>query len=466
MKGRMQLILITRRRGSMNKGNQTLRKWAVMGACFLTVVSAASGQERKLTLQEAIGLALLQNHAVKIAHYEVAAEEQKKRNAESNYFPLITNQSNALYTTALERIDVPPGAFGAIPGGALIPSSTTYLTQGRSAFQASGTQLSQPLTTLIKVHEANKIAAADVGISQASLRKTSTDVVYSVHQLYYRLLTAQLQRKAAELQITSSNENLAESGEQYKNGSLLKVALVENRANSLEAKLTLLTTDMQISDLVTELNDVLGLPLDTKLVLDPSVDTAFDLATREESLQVALKNNPEVQEAVQSLSKARAAEGAAKAEYIPNTTGFARYSYQNGVPFLDHNFGTFGVLFSYDLFDAGKRRSLVRERRDEVSEAEEALERAKDEVGVRITTIYNKLETTRAMVDVANEYLSARQESARLTEDQYKQGTSLASQRDASRAQAMKAQAGLLEASLDYLLARDELNRILGSSAP
>jgi hypothetical protein len=29
----------------------------------------------------------------------------------------------------------------------------------------------------------------------------------------------------------------------------------------------------------------------------------------------------------------------------------------------------------------------------------------------------------------------------------------------------MKAQAGLLEASLDYLLSRDELNRVLGSSA-
>jgi len=450
----------------MNKENHASRKLATMAVCVLTLVSAAGGEERKLTLPEAVDLALHQNHAVKIAHYGVAAELQKKRGAQSSYYPTLTNESNAIYVTELQRVQVPAGAWGAPPATGPIPASTVFLTQGNNAFQTSGTTLAQPLTQLIKIHAANKVAAADVGISQASLRKTSTDVVYSVHELYYRLLSTQLQRRAAELQITSSNETLAESREQYKNGSLLQVAVVESRANSLEAKQTLLTTDMQLSDLTVELNDVLGLPLDTKLVLDPQVDTAFDVPPREESFTKALKDNPEVQEAVQQLAKARAAEAAAKAEYIPNITGFARHRYQNGVPFVERNYGVFGVEFSYDVFEGGKRRALVRERQDEVLEAEENLERTKEAVGVNIATIYNKLETTRAMVDVAREYLAARQENAGLNEDQFKQGALLASQRDASRAQAMKAQAGLLEASLGYLLARDELTRTLGSTAP
>src|ERR1700758_4509856 len=71
---------------------------------------------------------------------------------------------------------------------------------------------------------------------------------------------------------------------------------------------------------------------------------------------------------------------------------------------------------------AGKRSALVRERRAEVSEAEEDLERTKEEVGVRIVAIYNKLETTRAMVEVAREDLAARQENARLSDEQFKRG--------------------------------------------
>ena len=438
---------------------------AVLAGCALVAFSTCYGQERRIQMQEAIDLAIHQNHAVKMARYAVSAEEERKRIAYSDYFPSITNESTALYVTNLQRIEVPSGAFGVIPGGPTIPSSTVFLTQGRQSFQSSGTMLAQPLTQLIKIHDANKIADADLRASTATERKTVTEVTLEVQELYYRILTTQLQRNAAQLQITSSDESVAEAREQNKNGSLLEASLIESRANSLDAKQTLLVADMQISTLTTQLNNVLGLPLDTRLVLDPDVNTALDLPAREDAERIALNNNPEIQEAVQKVAKARAAEGAAKAEYIPDVTAFARYSYQNGVPFLDHNFGTFGVRLTYDLFDAGKRRSLIHERQSEVASAQENLARIKEEVGVRITTIYNRLQTTSTMIDVAKESLHAHQENARLTENQFNEGASLVSQRDAARAQMMKAQAGLLEASLDYLLTRDELARVLGTTA-
>ncbi len=450
----------------MTKRNFAIARWTVVLACTLAVAAAAPAQERKLTLKEAIDLATSKNHSLKVASFALAAEQQKRRIAQSSYFPSISNQSNFLHITDLQRIEVPAGAFGVIPGGPTIPASNVFLTQGNSTFETVGTMIAQPITQLIKIHDANKVAAADVGVSQASLRKATTDVIFKVQELYYRVLTTQLQRDAAELQITSGSENLNENTEQVKNGSLLEVARVESRANLLEAKQALLTTDMQISDLTIQLNDVLGLPLDTKLVLDPNVDVALDLPSREESLKTAMNDNPEIKEAVQTLSKAQAAHAAAKAEYIPDVTAFARHSYQNGVPFVDRNFGTFGIQLTYDLFDAGKRRALVRERRDEISEAEENLKQVKDEVEVRLNMIYNKLEVTRAMVEVRREYLAARQESVRLSEDQFKQGITLASQRDSSRAQAMKARAGLLDASLAYLLTRDDLTRTLGGTTP
>jgi len=312
----------------------------------------------------------------------------------------------------------------------------------------------------------NSIVSRTVNLSQASLKKASTDVVFRVHELYYRVLTSQLQREAAELQITSGSENLNENTEQVKKGSLLEVSRIESRASLLEAQQALLTTDMQIADITIQLNDVLGLPLNTTLVLDPNVDVSLDLPPREESLKTAINGNPEIKEAVQTLAKAQAAHSAAKAEYIPDVTAFARHSYQNGVPLLDRNFGTFGIRLSYDVFDGGKRRATIRERRDEVSQAEENLEQVKDEIEVRINMIYNRLEVARAVVEVRKEYLAARQENARLSEDQFKQGITLASQRDASRAQAMKARAGLLDASLAYLLARDDLDRALGGTTP
>ena len=445
----------------MNNLKNAIGRWIAVVACAFAVASGAMAQERHLTIQEAIDLALRANHGLRAASYQVSAEEEKRRIAKSNYFPSITNESNLLHITDLQRIEVPAGAFGSG-----IPTSNVFLTQGTRTLESSGTMIAQPITQLIKIHQANKNAAADVNLSQASLKKASTDVVFRVHELYYRVLTSQLQREAAELQITSGSENLNENVEQVKNGSLLEVSRLESRASLLEAQQALLTTDMQIADLTIQLNDVLGLPLNTKLVLDPNVDVSLDLPLREESLKTAFNDNPEIKEAVQALAKARAAHSAAKAEYIPDVTAFARYSYQNGVPFVDRNFGTFGIHLSYDVFDAGKRSALIRERRDEVSQAQENLKQVKDEIEVRVNMIYNRLEVARAMVEVRKEYLAARQETARLSQDQFKQGITLASQRDASRAQAMKARAGLLDASLNYLLARDDLNRALGGTTP
>jgi len=445
----------------MKKRNYAIGRWTVVMVCMCAMASGAMAQQRRLTIQEAIDLALRANHSLRAASYQVSAEEEKRRIAKSNYFPSITNESNILHITDLQRVEVPAGAFGSG-----IPVSNTFLSQGTQTFESSGTMIAQPITQLIKIHQQNKIAVADVNLSQASLKKASTDVVFRVHELYYRVLTSQLQKDAAELQITSGSENLNENNEQVKKGSLLEVARIESRASLLEAQQALLTTDMQIADLTIQLNDVLGLPLNTKLVLDPNVDASLDLPPREESLKTALTDNPEIKEAVQTLAKAQAARSAAKAEYIPDVTAFARHSYQNGVPLLDRNFGTFGIRLNYDVFDAGKRRALIRERRDEVSEAEENLHRVRDEIEVRINMIYNRLEVARAMVEVRKEYLAARQENARLSEDQFKQGITLASQRDASRAQAMKARAGLLDASLAYLLARDDLNRALGGTTP
>src|ERR1700722_8791839 len=362
----------------MRKQSNVLNAVTTILVSVLAFIHIANGQERKLNMQEAVDLALRQNHAVKIAHYRLEADRQKLRGARSTYYPRVTNESNFLHLSDLQRVEVPAGSLGSIPGGVNLPMSNVFLPQGKETLETSGTEIAQPLTQLIKIHDADKIAAADVRISASSLQATSTEVVFSVHELYYRILTTQLQRKASEAQIKASDEVLAENTEQLKNGSLLQAAMLESRAKALAAKQALLTADMQLSDLTTQLNDVLGLPLDTKLVLDPVIDLGAEVPTREMALQTALKNNPAVQQAITELSKARAAQGAAKAEYLPDITGFARYSYHNGVSFVDHNFGTFGIHLNYDLFDGGKRQSLVRERDEETSEAKENIERAKE----------------------------------------------------------------------------------------
>src|SRR5262249_3156734 len=152
------------------------------------------------------------------------------------------------------------------------------------------------------------------------------------------------------------------------------------------------TIDLRLADLNTELDDLVGLPLNTPLVVSPVEAVALVERPREDALQMALAENPQIAAAMESVQQAKAALTAAKSAYIPDVTAFARYSYQNNVPFLIHNFGTFGVNLSYDVFDFGKRRATVREREAQLAQARENVERLKEAVGVQIEQSLNKVE--------------------------------------------------------------------------
>jgi outer membrane protein TolC len=436
-----------------------------IGFISLTAICAtpqrAAAEVRRLTLEEAVHLAVSQNRALKIARLKVDENQQKKAGDRSSYFPSITNQSNALHITELQNVVIPGGAFGTV-GGAFIPPRDINLQQGKLTLFSSGTMIAQPVTQLIRIRQQNRIAAAEVAISRDDLKKAENEVAVQVHTLYYGILVTQLQKKSAEQQTEYSNENLRESEEDVRKGSALKVVAIGSRADLLAGKQSVLTADLQLADLKTEFNDLLGLPLDTELELDAGVPTSFETLDKTEYTKLAWAENPDILAAEETVRKARAGVAAAKTAYIPDITAFARHSYQDGVPFLVHNFGTFGVNLSYDVFDFGKRRATVREREIALAEAEQNVERLKEQVAVSIERSYNKVARTKTMVDVARQVMTLRDESERLAVNQLKYGEVNVSERRQASAARYKAQADLLQASLGYLLARAELEQAVG----
>jgi outer membrane protein TolC len=420
-----------------------------------------ANEVRHLTLTEAVHLAISQNRALKIARLKVTENEQKKAGQHSTYFPSIKNESNFLHVTELQNIGIPAGAFGSA-GGSALPSQNTLLPQGQKTFYTSGTQLSQPVTQLIRIRDQNRMAAADVAISRDDVKKAENEVALQVHSLYYGILIAKLQKQAAEQQIRYADENLRESEDDVRNGNALKVAAIQGRATALESRQSALTADLQLADLTTELNDLLGLPLDSQLDLDAAVPADFNQRPREEYVQTAWSQNPQIQAAQEAVEKAHAAVGAAKSAYIPDVTAYARQSYQDGVPFLVRNFGTFGINMTWEVFDFGKRRAAVREREAQLAQAEENLRRLKEEAAVSIERSYNKMERTRSMVQVATQVVKLRQESERLAQNQLAHGAVLVSEHRQATAATYKAQADFLQANLGFLLAWAELQEAAG----
>ena len=434
---------------------------AMAALAVMAVTSLSASDARHLTLKEAVHLALSQNRSLKIARLKVRENQEKQKREHSGYFPELTNQSNALHITDLQIIELPAGSLGVV-GSVPIPTQSLIVGQGQLTLYSSGTTLAQPLTQLIRVHAANRMAAAELAASREDLRKAENQVALDVHSLYFSILIARLQKQAAEQQSVYASENLREREEDIRNGAALRIAAIQGRASLLESQQAVLTAELQLADLITELNDLLGLPLDTRLDLDPVIPQDFDQRPREEYTQEAWAAHPEILAAEEGVRKARAAVAAAKTAYIPDITAYARYSYQDGLPFFVRNFGTFGFHMDWDVFDFGKRRAAVREREAQLAQAEENLERLKEEVAVGIERAYNKLQRTRNLVQVADQVVKLRQEGDRLAGNQLTQGVMVVAERRQATAETYKAEADYLQASLGYVLAWAELERVIG----
>ncbi|MFZ0882921.1 MAG: TolC family protein [Candidatus Acidiferrales bacterium] len=309
---------------------------------------------------------------------------------------------------------------------------------------------------------ANDIARADLNATRANSQETENEVALKVHELYYRVLIAQLQRNATEAKIKAAQDLQNERVQEVKYGSTLDENLVESRAQSLQAKQQLLTTELQLSDLTLQLDDLIGLPLTTELALDTSVPAVQNTCEREACIKTALKSHPEIIAAREEVRKAAAGAKLSKADYVPDVSAFAQYSYQDNVPFLARNFGSFGVQFEYDIFDGGRRRAAVRESNSALAQAKENLERVTDDVQLRVQVAYNKLHRTQEMVSVSQELVALRTESSRVTAQQLQQGAALHSQADSAVAQELDAQTQLLESQLDYIQASDEMKLAMG----
>jgi multidrug efflux pump subunit AcrB len=418
---------------------------------------------RRMTLPEAVDLALKQNTSLKIARARVRESREKTVTARADYFPQLSNDTSLLGLSDRGLVTVPAGALGMVPGLGPFPTQTTTFDQGSNTVLLANTTLGQPITQLFKIHQGVRVAAAGERISEAELKKAEDEVVLGVHQLYYGLLAARQQVGALEAQIVAAREALREVEDSVRAGNALQVAAIGGRASLLKSRQSLLAAENQVADLNEEMDDLLGLPLDTELELAEVGASPGERLTREQYLNAAIAHNPELQGAKETVSKTRSALMAARYEYVPNVGAFARATYQSGVPFLAHNFGTFGLQMNWNVFDWGKRKGLVGEREAQLTEAEENLRRITDRITVDLEKAYRKLERTQMMVDVAQEALALRQEAERIVRDRLKAGVTSDAKNAEAVAATRSAEVDELQARLAFRLALAEIARIAGS---
>jgi multidrug efflux pump subunit AcrB/outer membrane protein TolC len=459
------MFVVAHRRSSsllLKRQHRKLPEKAVVTLMVLFVLTGiARAESRRITLDEAVRLATMQNSTAKMARMKVKEMNARVTQARANYFPVLSNDTAAVHLGAMDRLVIPQGALGIYPSDGAIPGKDISIKLGNQDLLLSQTTAAQPITQFFKIRAGINVARADAGIARDDARSAEDEVALKMKELYLNLLSLERRKQAAELRIEAGEERLVEAQNGVAAGAVLELKVLEGKAQIAEARHALGSLEDAISDMKVEFNDLAGLPLETEVELVSPSSESNEKALDNLEVQ-ALQHNPKVAAARETLAKAKAGLSAARAEYIPEVGIFAQYVYQNGVPLLNENNGAVGFKMNWTLAEFGKRSGQVHERQAQVSEAEENLHVVENRVRIETDKALRRVHRAETGLEAARESTWARAEMRRITADQVEAKTVNASALKEADAQLAEAEAVLFQAEVERSVALAELERTLG----
>jgi outer membrane protein TolC len=395
---------------------------------------------RRITLQQAQHMAAAATNPLeRLGQLQVQAAEQHRLGVKSNYFPNVATQAYGLQLSEF------PGEILTVRRplvGSFVSVPINIIEQSQFAVNVAAVQ---PITPIFAVRQLVKIARADENIARAKAGMPVTEQANVIEKNFFDLLIAE-----RELITAGSEARKVQAKWMAVNDSGTRIS--EQQTDAFAAAKSMLLAASTVRELTASLNDLLGLPAETRLELVPP-DPLIENLSLNEATASATNGSAEVIEAEQTAIKAHAGSKLAKMEYFPSIAVLGGFTHQNAINVvLPENFGYVGIIGTYTLFNGGKREHAVKEARAQAEAADLGVQLTKAKVAGAVKTSYLRLERSRQLYQLARRMVS----SARVVGASY-----VPDDEDMDPARA-KLEAELFRADLEYRQAYAEVKNLIG----
>ena len=100
-----------------------------------TSLTSLGSEQRSITLDEALQMAMKKNSTVRIAEQKAREADAKVVQAKANYFPVVTNETNAIHVAETQSLTIPRGTLGTYSATGPIPGTDVEDSTGRAEFR-------------------------------------------------------------------------------------------------------------------------------------------------------------------------------------------------------------------------------------------------------------------------------------------------------------------------------------------
>ena len=436
----------------------------MIGLCWLN--AAAQEEPLNLSLEEAVALGLENNYSSLKSEKDVDIALRRKWEIISQGLPQING--NVDYQNFLKQpVTLIPGEIGGGEAGTFVP--VRFGTQQNLSATATWSQLIFDGSYIVGVQSAKTL----LQISKNAKTKTDLEVKKAVINAYGNVLMAQESVEILNNNLQNVSKNLNDTQKIFENGLTEEEDVEQLKITRLTLENNLNRSRRMLEISYQLLNMAMGLPVEREVNPTDDLNTLalqfYDLQLLQEEIPV--EENIDVRIAQNSAEAAKIYVRLEKAKALPQLTGFLNYGaagYSDAFTFFkeDQEYyqqSILGVSLNVPIFSSGMRNSRTKQMELEYDQAMLDLEETKNRISLEI-------DAAKADYRFSLENFEAMQESLALAErienkNQIKFFEGLASSFELSEAQRQlyTAQQNLLQAMLEVINAKVELENVLST---
>ncbi|MCL2878238.1 MAG: TolC family protein [Acidobacteria bacterium] len=413
--------------------------------CF-SFIRPASAENRTLTLEEAVRLAIAHSPDALIAGAKARQAEEAVQETRSLNLPRAVVGTGAAYNNGF-----PLSVEGSAP-------SIVRFEAIQSIFSAQNKNLIREAGESAK---AARIGGDIVGNELAALTAL----------VYYRLDQARKIAALAESRLAETQKRQEFTEIDLDAGRARPVDAMMGKTAVAAAKQQILTAHEQAIVAEAELRELTGLSEGISIqTITPAMESPVYDMDAAALFEITAASSPEI---LQAEAKIRAKEfhvAAEKAERHPRIAAVAEYgmfsrsnNYDNYYNRFDRNNYLFGISAQFPLFDGFQSKARVAQSREELSAEQLNLRRLKSDLKLNIQRGLSDLRVARGAADVAASDLEAAEEMVKVNEILFESGRVGDREMADARLQVRQKELERLEADYELFRRKVELLRVSGS---
>lgn len=407
-----------------------------------------------LNLPKTVQMALDYNRDIKNSQYALKKAEYAINQAQAGKKPTVDYNFGAQRSRATDAATYSRAA--SLMGGANSVSN---------AF-SNGISVNIPLYTGGLVEGKIDVAKLGKTNAQEEILRVEQATKYSAIQGYYALLAYQELQGVYHEAVDNLQGHLDNVQAQYNVGTKAKVDVLSSDVSLANAKTTAITADNNVAVAESNLNNILGLPLETKLNLADH-QLPFDTynISLQEATDYAMKYRPEVLQAAIAVQEAERNIDIADAGNKPTVaiTGGNDWA-DNTFPGIDANKRSWKVAagVTYNFYDGGATKAKVNQAKQDLLVARETEQKTREAVQLEVKQAYLNIRSAAQKVEETQTVVDQARENYRIQNIRYQAGVGINLDVLDAQLSLNEAQVNHIQALYDYNVGIAKLEQVMG----